>query len=142
MKTTHTILKIEFLIQTVLLIVNAILLIVFLSLAIQYSFLFFCISQLILSLFQYGISMPLHFILKDHVDKIRTWRKGLLIMGCVDIAFIVLMNMIKINTSDALFPYLFIIPQVIIYVYYFLTYKNYKGIKSYIAHEHILNTKF
>ena len=94
MKTTHTILKIEFLIQTVLLIVNAILLILFLSLDIQYSFLFFCISQLILSLFQYGISMPLHFILKDHVDKIRTWRKGLLIMGCVDIGFIILMNII------------------------------------------------
>ena len=142
MKTTHTILKIEFLIQTVLILANAILLIVFLSLDIQYSFLFFCISQLILSLFQYGISIPLHFMLSDHVDKIRTWRKGLLIMGCIDIVFILCMNIIKVNMNDALFPYLFIIPQVLIYIYYFLTYKNFKGIKSYIAHEHILNTKF
>lgn len=137
-----TIIKIEFLVQSLLIFINSILLILFLSLNIQYTFLFFCISQILLSAFQYGISLPVHIVTDDDKSLIKAWRMKLLIMGSIDVIFILLMNVNHLKLNDNFIPFLLFIPQCFMYLYYYLSYKNLKGIKSYLAHEHILNTKF
>ena len=142
MKTTLAFLKIEFLVQSLLMFINSILLILLLSINIQYTFLFFCISQLALSAFQYGISLPVQFLSGGDKGFIKSWRIKLLLMGCINVLFIVLLNVTDLCLNYKLVPFLLIVPQLLIYFYYYISYKNFKGIKSYIAHEHILNTKF
>ena len=142
MKTKLALLKIEFLVQSLLMFVNSVLLVLLISLNIKYTFLFFCISQLFISAFQYGISLPVHFVSGDDRSLINSWRIKLLIMGCINVLFILLMHVTDLNLNSKIVPLLVVVPQILIYLYYYISYKNFKGIKSYVAHEHILNTKF